>query len=330
MGHVRFGEGNTRFGPSTGVTGTSDVPGLDAALADKAEDSALDAHTGDTTNPHGVTAAQAGAIPATEKGTANGVATLDSVGQVPTSQIPPVALNVAFDAADETARLALTSEEVQPGDVVTQADDDSIWWLRAADPSLEASWLNITSEVILPEDSDDIGNLSEVTGPTVTAALDNLKTNKQDTVADLTALIALLSTMSEGQAIVMGAVGLEAAEIGGNMEFVDAFSGQNTTNATDQQIGISGTLDAGDYLLRFSAHVSTNSTATLRAGYKISGGSTTWAINPSDAQSGYQAGYGAMCSTTITLATTGTISLQGYVNTNTNAHGHSMEIWRIS
>lgn len=41
-----------------------------------------------TTNPHGVTAAQAGAIPAAEKGAASGVATLGANGLVPPSQLP--------------------------------------------------------------------------------------------------------------------------------------------------------------------------------------------------------------------------------------------------
>lgn len=39
-------------------------------------------HTTDTNNPHQVTAAQAGAVPTSEKGVANGVATLDANGEV--------------------------------------------------------------------------------------------------------------------------------------------------------------------------------------------------------------------------------------------------------
>lgn len=53
----------------------------DAASAD------LTTHKNDTANPHGVTAAQAGAVPTTEKGAANGVATLDANGDVPASQL---------------------------------------------------------------------------------------------------------------------------------------------------------------------------------------------------------------------------------------------------
>ena len=45
-------------------------------------------HISSTENPHGVTAAQAGAIPSSEKGAANGVATLGTDGKVPTGQLP--------------------------------------------------------------------------------------------------------------------------------------------------------------------------------------------------------------------------------------------------
>ena len=45
-------------------------------------------HITDKENPHGVTAAQAGAIPASEKGAASGVATLGADGKVPTGQLP--------------------------------------------------------------------------------------------------------------------------------------------------------------------------------------------------------------------------------------------------
>jgi hypothetical protein len=49
---------------------------------------ALDAHIADVANPHGVTTTQIGAIPTSEKGAANGVASLDGSGKVPVAQIP--------------------------------------------------------------------------------------------------------------------------------------------------------------------------------------------------------------------------------------------------
>lgn len=60
--------------------GSVNVPG--------ASEVELTAHKNDKNNPHQVTAAQAGAIPTTEKGAANGVATLDANSKIPLNQIP--------------------------------------------------------------------------------------------------------------------------------------------------------------------------------------------------------------------------------------------------
>lgn len=89
-----------------------------------ADVSANTAHRNTSGNPHGTTAADVGAIPSSEKGASNGVATLDAVGKVPTAQIPASALPEVFVVADETARLALT---VQSGDEAIQLDDGSQW-----------------------------------------------------------------------------------------------------------------------------------------------------------------------------------------------------------
>ena len=48
----------------------------------------LNAHIEDKQNPHNVTATQVGAIPTSQKGVADGVASLDSNGKVPESQLP--------------------------------------------------------------------------------------------------------------------------------------------------------------------------------------------------------------------------------------------------
>ena len=74
-----------------------------------------------------------GGIPPSEKGTADGVATLDGGGKVPATQIPAVALPEVHVVADAAARLALT---VQEGDESIQTDtgehylfDGTVWKL---------------------------------------------------------------------------------------------------------------------------------------------------------------------------------------------------------
>lgn len=77
-----------------------------------------------------------GYIPTSQKGFANGVATLDSGGKIPALQIPAVALPQVYVVADATARLALS---VQEGDEAIQTDDgyqfiyDGSSWIQRPD-----------------------------------------------------------------------------------------------------------------------------------------------------------------------------------------------------
>ena len=96
----------------------------------------IQSHIGDTANPHGVTVVQTGGIAATEKGVANGIATLDGTTHVPIAQIPAAALSKVYPVADAAARIALTP--LYEGDEAIQADDDSQWvwdgsvWIQRA------------------------------------------------------------------------------------------------------------------------------------------------------------------------------------------------------
>ena len=84
---------------------------VDASMA-LAKESDLEAHVGNTDNPHGTTAAQAGAVAASLKGAAGGVAELDSGGKVPSSQLPSYVDDVleysslsSFPSAGETGKI---------------------------------------------------------------------------------------------------------------------------------------------------------------------------------------------------------------------------------
>jgi hypothetical protein len=74
-------------------------------------------------------------IASSEKGTANGVATLGAGGKIPSSQIPAIAITEVFVAADIAARDALTigsgDGEIQEGDVVVVTD-------ASADPAVSS------------------------------------------------------------------------------------------------------------------------------------------------------------------------------------------------
>ena len=75
-------------------------------------------------NPHSVTTAQINAVDQSEKGVANGVASLDAGGKIPVVQIPAAAIPSMNVVTDSAARLLLT---VQEGDEAKQLDDGSHW-----------------------------------------------------------------------------------------------------------------------------------------------------------------------------------------------------------
>ena len=74
----------------------------------------LSAHTGNTNNPHSVTAAQVGAIPLSQKGAPNGVAPLDENGKVPSDNLSALGgslLTITFDEALEGLPYTLSGGE---------------------------------------------------------------------------------------------------------------------------------------------------------------------------------------------------------------------------
>lgn len=98
------------------------------------------------------------AIQSTEKGAANGVATLDAGGLLPTAQLPPLAITSVFVVANQAARLALTAEM---GDVAIQTDNSLTYILSTNSPSTNADWKVITAA----------GAVTSVNGQTGTVSL---------------------------------------------------------------------------------------------------------------------------------------------------------------
>ncbi len=71
---------------TTYIPVSSEVPSDSDIWIDPDDTTIEEGHISDTSNPHKVTADQVGAIPTTEKGVANGVATLDGNGKVTADQ----------------------------------------------------------------------------------------------------------------------------------------------------------------------------------------------------------------------------------------------------
>ncbi|MBL0387932.1 hypothetical protein JJB07_14925 [Tumebacillus sp. ITR2] len=100
----------------TGTTNWFDAPPTTLVAANT--------HMNDNNNPHGVTAEQVGAIPESQRGAADGVATLDGDGLIPTGQLPApsdfgalpagisnrnVRIDAAYELSSDTRSTAVTN-----------------------------------------------------------------------------------------------------------------------------------------------------------------------------------------------------------------------------
>lgn len=80
----------------------------------------------------GQLAIQSEVVLQTEKAAANGVATLDGSGKIPTAQLPALAVSEVFVVASEAAMLGLAA---QVGDIAIRTDINESFILAAEPPS---------------------------------------------------------------------------------------------------------------------------------------------------------------------------------------------------
>lgn len=79
-------------------------------------------------------------IAATEKGAANGVATLGADSKIPEAQLPAIAITDVSVVASQAAMLALTAEK---GDVAVRSDINKTFALAASPASTLANWIEL-------------------------------------------------------------------------------------------------------------------------------------------------------------------------------------------
>ncbi len=80
-------------------------------------------------------------ISATEKASANGVATLNSLGKIPTSQIPAISFSSGYVVSSQSAMLALSAAVV--GSIAIRTDNSKNYVLSASDPTVLSNWLEL-------------------------------------------------------------------------------------------------------------------------------------------------------------------------------------------
>ena len=81
-------------------------------------------------------------INVSEKGTANGLATLDASGKLPANQLPALAIKDTFTVASQAAMLGLSA---QRGDMAIRTDIGKTYVLATDTPAVLGDWKEITS-----------------------------------------------------------------------------------------------------------------------------------------------------------------------------------------
>lgn len=82
-----------------------------------------------------------------EKGLANGVATLGADSKIPASQLPAIAIKDTFTVANQSAMLALTA---QRGDMAIRTDSGQTFVLASDSPSTLGDWKELTTGYTSP------------------------------------------------------------------------------------------------------------------------------------------------------------------------------------
>jgi len=121
-------------------------------------------------------------ILSSEKGSANGVATLDSGSKIPSAQLPALALTDVFTVASEAAQILLTAQE---GDVAIRTDENKSYVHNGGVSGTISDW----SELLTP--TDLVLSVNSQVGAVVLDADDiddTSTTNKFTTASDISKL----------------------------------------------------------------------------------------------------------------------------------------------
>ncbi len=95
------------------------------------------------------------------KGAANGIATLDGTGKIPTAQIPAVAISNISVVANQAAMLALTAE---PGDIAVRSDLNATFILQTSPAATLGNWVQLLTP------TDAVASVNGQTGVVVLTA----------------------------------------------------------------------------------------------------------------------------------------------------------------
>ncbi len=156
-------------------------------------------------------------------------------GLIPPSQLPPIALTTAVVVADQAAMLALTTSQVQPGDLAVRTDGAGSFILVGNDPSVLANWTHINAP------TDLVTSVNGQQGTVILAKADvglgnvdnTSDLNKPISTATQTALNGKVSTASN---IGSAGTGIFKQKTGTDLEFKKLNSAASSITITDDTV----------------------------------------------------------------------------------------------
>lgn len=131
------GSGNL-VSSSVTTTELSRLSGVTGDIQTQIDGKAASVHSHAISDVSGLQTALDAKIASSEKGAANGVATLGADQKLTASQIPAMAITDTFVVANEAAMLALVA---QVGDVAIRSDEAKTYILQGSDPSVLGNWV---------------------------------------------------------------------------------------------------------------------------------------------------------------------------------------------
>lgn len=181
-----LGTASTKNVPTTGNAASGEaVLGSDTRLSDsRTPTTHASTHAAAGSDPLTLSVSQVtGAESTSNKGVANGYASLDGGGKITASQVPAIAITDTFTAASQSAMLALSTAE--KGDVCVRTDLNKSFILSADPYSTLGNWQELltptdavqsvnglTGTVVLGTMSSQASNNVNITGGSVTGITD--------------------------------------------------------------------------------------------------------------------------------------------------------------
>jgi len=231
-------------------------------------------------------------------------------GFVPSSQIPALSLSTTVVVASQAAMLALTTGQVQPGDLATRSDGAGTFMLTATDPSILGNW------TLLNSPTDAVVSVNGQTGTVVlgksniglTSADDTSDANKPVSIAQAAANTAdkaranhtgtqFRTTISDFDAGVtansLSAMAVPTADVAMNAKKITGLA--NSVNPQDAATKADLTASAGSGLKKYSVDIGngaatsitvTHNLATLDVTHEMwenTGGAVVMGANPAHA-----------------------------------------------